>query len=160
MSARASDIPLLVDRFVAKLKLGKRFDRVSHATMDRLTRYAWPGNIRELENVIERTTILAKGPVLQIDDAFFHTDPAPQPPSADTLEEVERAHILRIFQDMNWVSKGNRTQPPAWVSIPIRYVRACRSSASRNPATPHSNHPNVPFPRNILGPRNPVGLSH
>ena len=56
LSARASDIPLLVNRFVAKFstKIGKKIDGVSQATMDRLMKYPWPGNIRELENVIER----------------------------------------------------------------------------------------------------------
>ena len=79
LSARASDIPSLVSHFIAKFsaKLGKRFDGVSHATMDRLMTYSWPGNIRELENVIERATILANGPILQIDDAFLHAAPAP-----------------------------------------------------------------------------------
>ena len=110
LSVRAADIPLLVMHFVRKFskKLGKRFDGVSNATMDRLTRYSWPGNIRELENVIERATILAKGPMLQIDNAFLHTDPAPQPPAADTLEEIERAHILRILHTMNWVIEGTQ----------------------------------------------------
>ena len=77
LSARASDIPLLVNQFVTKFstKMGKRIDGVSHATMDRLMKYSWPGNIRELENVIERATILANGPMLQIDDAFLHGDP-------------------------------------------------------------------------------------
>lgn len=63
-SARASDIPLLVNHFITKFstKLGKRFEGVSQTIMDRLMRYAWPGNIRELENVIERATVLSKGP--------------------------------------------------------------------------------------------------
>ena len=110
LSARASDIPLLVHHFVAKFakRLGKRFDGVSHATMDRLTRYTWPGNIRELENVIERATILAKGPMLQIDDAFLEASPTPPSRSDGTLEEVERAHILRVLQDMNWVIEGKQ----------------------------------------------------
>ena len=108
LSARAGDIPLLVEHFVRKFekKLGKRFDGVSNATMDRLTKYGWPGNIRELENVIERATILATGPILQIDDAFLHTGPTPQPLAADTLEEVERAHILRVLHTMNGVIEG------------------------------------------------------
>ena len=108
LSARAADIPFLVTHFVRKFskKLGKQFDGVSNATMDRLTKYGWPGNIRELENVIERATILAKGPVLQIDDTFLRTDPAPQPPAADTLEEVERAHILHVLHDASWVVEG------------------------------------------------------
>ena len=110
LSVRVADIPLLVNHFVTKFskKLGKRFDGVSNATMDRLTRYDWPGNIRELENVIERATILAKGPMLQIDDAFLHTDPVPLPPAAYTLEEVERTHILRTLQRTNWVIEGTQ----------------------------------------------------
>ena len=76
--------------------------------MDRLMRYAWPGNIRELENVIERATILSKGPWLQIDGVLLHANSTPQPPLADTLEEVERAHILRILRDMNWVIEGKQ----------------------------------------------------
>ena len=73
LSARAADIPPLVSRLhhqVLKPSLASRFDGVSHATMDRLMTYSWPGNIRELENVIERATILANGPMLQIDDAI------------------------------------------------------------------------------------------
>ena len=109
LSARASDIPLLVNRFVTKFsnKIGKKIDGVSQATMDRLTKYAWPGNIRELENVIERATILANGPMLQIDDMLLHRSSAPLIPVADSLEEVERAHILRILQDASWVIEGN-----------------------------------------------------
>jgi DNA-binding NtrC family response regulator len=76
--------------------------------MERLTKYSWPGNIRELENVIERATILAKGPVLQIDDVLLHGNSVPLLPVADSLEEVERAHILRVLQDMSWVIEGKQ----------------------------------------------------
>ena len=110
LSARASDIPLLVNRFVAKFstKIGKKIDGVSQATMDRLMKYFWPGNIRELENVIERATILAKGPLLQIDDVLLHGSSAPLIPVADSLEEVERAHILRVLHDVSWVIEGKQ----------------------------------------------------
>lgn len=110
LSARASDIPLLVNLFVTKFsnKIGKRIDGVSQVTMDRLTKYAWPGNIRELENVIERATILAKGPVLQIDDVLLHGNSVPLLPVAGSLEEVERAYILRVLQDMSWVIEGKQ----------------------------------------------------
>lgn len=110
LSARASDIPPLVSHFITKFstKLGKRFDGVSHATMDRLTKYSWPGNIRELENVIERATILANGPMLQIDDAFLHAAPAPPVQHEGTMEEVERAHILHVLQALNWVIEGKQ----------------------------------------------------
>jgi len=110
LSARPSDIPLLVNRFIAKFssKLGKKIDGVSQSTMDRLMTYSWPGNIRELENVIERATILAKGPLLQIDDVILQGNSTSQLPVADSLEEVERAHILRILQEMNWVIEGKQ----------------------------------------------------
>ncbi|MEP6891389.1 MAG: helix-turn-helix domain-containing protein, partial [Nitrospirota bacterium] len=80
----------------------------SQSTMDRLMKYAWPGNIRELENVIERATILAKGSMLQIDDVMLQGNSAPHPSTSDSLEEVERGHILRILQDMNWVIEGKQ----------------------------------------------------
>ncbi|THJ25049.1 MAG: GAF domain-containing protein [Nitrospira sp. CG24E] len=110
LSARASDIPLLVNRFVAKFstKMGKKVDGVSQATMERLMKYSWPGNIRELENVIERATILAKGSMLQIDAVLLHGNSAPLIPVTDSLEEVERAHILRILQDTSWVIEGKQ----------------------------------------------------
>jgi transcriptional regulator with GAF, ATPase, and Fis domain len=110
LSARASDIPLLVNQFVVKFssKIGKKIDGVSHVTMDRLMTYAWPGNIRELENVIERATILAKGSMLQIDDILLHGNSAPLLPVADSLEEVERAHILRVLGDVGWVIEGKQ----------------------------------------------------
>ncbi len=110
LSARASDIPLLVNRFVGKFstKMGKKVDGVSPSTMDRLMKYAWPGNIRELENVIERATILANGPLLQIDDVMLQGNSAPPLPVADSLEEIERAHVLRILQDTDWVIEGKK----------------------------------------------------
>jgi transcriptional regulator with GAF, ATPase, and Fis domain len=110
LSARASDIPLLVNRFVAKFssKIGKKIDGVSQATMDRLMKYSWPGNIRELENVIERATILANGPMLQVDEAFLHTTPAPPVQREGTMEEVERAHILQVLHDVGWVIEGKQ----------------------------------------------------
>jgi len=108
LSARASDIPLLINRFVAKfsIKMGKKVDGVTQATMGRLMKYTWPGNIRELENVIERATILAKGSMVQIDDVLLHGSSAPLIPIADSLEEVERAHILRLLHDTSWVVEG------------------------------------------------------
>jgi transcriptional regulator with GAF, ATPase, and Fis domain len=74
--------------------------------MDRLMKYAWPGNIRELENVIERATILANGSLLQIDDVMLQGNSASPLPVADSLEEVERTHILRVLRDTNWIIEG------------------------------------------------------
>jgi formate hydrogenlyase transcriptional activator len=70
---RQEDIPVLVEYFAARhaARLGKRFKSVSLATLDRLASYSWPGNIRELENVIERASILSDGDTLRIDEAVL-----------------------------------------------------------------------------------------
>lgn len=108
LSARATDIPFLVAHFIAKFstRLGKRIDGVSHATMGRLMSYAWPGNIRELENVIERAAILSAGPILQVDEVLFQSDRGAAPDTSRTLEEVERNHITLVLQEVDWVVEG------------------------------------------------------
>ena len=109
---RAEDISLLVrflvDRFAARV--GKRFEGVSRATVDRLSSYRWPGNIRELENVLERAIILATGPVL---DFEIDGERPPDPATAEgitpsSLEEVERRHILAILERTHWILDGPR----------------------------------------------------
>lgn len=110
LSARVSDIPLLVHHFLEKYskKLSKRFDGVTQTMMDRLMSYSWPGNIRELENVIERATILSNGATLQIDDAVLHPTVRSSSQQEETMEAVERVHILRVLQDANWVVEGKQ----------------------------------------------------
>jgi PAS domain S-box-containing protein len=114
---RAEDIPLLVrflvDRFAARV--GKRVQGVSRATMTRLSSYRWPGNIRELENVLERAVILATGPVLDFDiDGERPPAPAPTEGAApSTLEAVERRHILSILERTGWIVEGPRGA--AWI---------------------------------------------
>ena len=107
---RPSDIPLFVHSFAGRLskKFGKRLDQISQQTMDRLMRYAWPGNVRELENVIERAAILSPGPVLQVDEVLFQADRAAAPDTSRTLEEVERAHIILVLQEVDWVVEGKQ----------------------------------------------------
>ena len=70
--------------------------------------YSWPGNIRELENVIERATILSHGPTLEIDDALLHPTVRSSLQQEETMEAVERAHILRVLQDVSWVVEGKQ----------------------------------------------------
>ena len=75
--------------------------------MNRLVRYDWPGNIRELQNVIERAVILSSGPELQV--PLSDLKPGGGPESAqngETLEEAERKHILSVLNDTNWVLGG------------------------------------------------------
>jgi formate hydrogenlyase transcriptional activator len=73
--------------------------------MDLLCRWSWPGNIRELQNVIERAVILSRGPVLTVPRVEFE---APTTSAAVTLEDAEREHILRALADTNWVIGGPR----------------------------------------------------
>ena len=111
LRARASDIPILANFFLAKYarKLGKRLDGVSQDTMARLMNYSWPGNIRELENVIERASILSQDSIVRIDDALFmRPDSGARVPGAGTLQEVNRAHILRVLEDTGWVIEGKQ----------------------------------------------------
>src|SRR5262249_53205580 len=109
---RPEDIPLLVRFFANKfaVRMKKRIETIPAEVIAALQRYHWPGNIRELENMIERATILTHGPELQIHlpeinlpakpaAVPVHTTPAPAPPpSTDSasLEAVEREHILRV----------------------------------------------------------------
>jgi len=102
---RRGDIPVLVDHFIRKFSasMNKRITRVSPAAMALLDRYQWPGNIRELENAIERAMVVAHEPELREED-FALRLPLGEA-SARTLEDVEKAHILAILEDC----KGNQT---------------------------------------------------
>jgi PAS domain S-box-containing protein len=128
---RKEDIPLIV-HFLARTfakRIGKQVEGVGVETMQRLREYSWPGNIRELENVLERAVILATGPMLKIGSDLL---PAPQPgPSPiepphpleagsnsaaeqgpgqpqPRLDTVERDYIVRILQQTNWLITGPR----------------------------------------------------
>jgi formate hydrogenlyase transcriptional activator len=74
--------------------------------MGALAKYHWPGNIRELENLIERAVILSPGPELRVPVAELKTAPAASPGAAATLEAAERAHILRALMETNWTVGG------------------------------------------------------
>src|ERR1700747_2471676 len=107
---RPEDIPLLVHHFVreAARRMNKTIDTIPPDTMDALTDYQWPGNIRELENVAERAEILSPGPVLRLSPRDLKSR-VPPDQSADryqTLEEVERNHILMTLKETRWVLSG------------------------------------------------------
>lgn len=109
LRGRMEDVPLLVQAFLNRLaqKLRKPLERLSDESLAKVKRYAWPGNIRELQNVIERAAILARGPVVEIEDALEVRQPmeADQSPHA-TLEEMERAHILRTLDATQGIIEG------------------------------------------------------
>jgi PAS domain S-box-containing protein len=108
---RRDDIPLLVHFLVNQfaLRIGKHLDGVDRPTMQRLQDYPWPGNIRELENVLERAVILATGPVLEIDPGL-QTVPgtASAATQRPTLESMERDYILTVLRETDWVIDGPR----------------------------------------------------
>ena len=130
---RPSDIPLLVNCFLQRFanKFGRKIDAVHKATMDLLMDYAWPGNIRELQNIIERAVVLSAGPVLTVDPAFLPRTSAaaevpktalavppssysqvtknyapPVEPSFPSLDQMERDHILAALNRSAGVIDG------------------------------------------------------
>jgi DNA-binding NtrC family response regulator len=107
---RREDIPLLVRHFVKQFarQMQRTIASIPSATMEALLRYPWPGNIRELQNCIERAVILSPGPVLQVplDDLRPHAIPSQESGKLQTLEESDRALILATLKETKWVLGG------------------------------------------------------
>ena len=122
---RRSDIDQLATFFVSRYarNLGKKITSISEATRQKLLSYSWPGNIRELQNLIERAVILSTGPILELEsdltsvsapsvssnfeaevpEALRYVDQSP----LKTLQEVERDHILAVLQQTHGVIEGS-----------------------------------------------------
>jgi PAS domain S-box-containing protein len=100
---RVSDIPILVRHFVSthSRRMGKTIESIPDETMEALVRWRWPGNIRELENFLERAVILTRGPVLYVPLAELQMaeDPQEAEQQNPTLHEAEREHILRVLRE-------------------------------------------------------------
>jgi formate hydrogenlyase transcriptional activator len=99
---RMTDIPILVRHFVAthSRRMGKTIETIPDETMRVLTRWSWPGNIRELENLLERAVILTRGPVLYVPLAELQVaDEEAADLESGTLHEAEREHILRVLRE-------------------------------------------------------------
>jgi formate hydrogenlyase transcriptional activator len=108
---RREDIPRLVRHFTQRFarRMGRRIETIPSAVMDALVRYPWPGNIRELQNVIERAVILSPGPSLQVPPGELPpaATQAPVPAAAAvTLADAEREHILGALRETGWVLGG------------------------------------------------------
>jgi formate hydrogenlyase transcriptional activator len=103
---RTEDIRLLVTHFVRRFaqRQGKAVPHVPESVMEALTRHPWPGNIRELQNVVERAVVTTRGSVLEVPS--LATPSTPGTSSARTLAQVEREHILATLIDTNWVIGG------------------------------------------------------
>jgi transcriptional regulator with GAF, ATPase, and Fis domain len=107
---RREDILPLVKHFIQKYatKLGKRIETVPQRMIAFLYGHSWPGNIRELQHVIERAVILTQGTELAFVDGFRQFTTSPEPSPLATLEEVERAHILKVLEGTAWRISGKR----------------------------------------------------
>jgi len=107
---RREDIPLLVNLFLDRFcrEMGKKIERISNRTMERLVAHHWPGNVRELESVIARAVITSQGSDLQVLDRFEspRKEAEEEPPADATLAGRERAHILKVLQKTNWRVEG------------------------------------------------------
>jgi formate hydrogenlyase transcriptional activator len=105
---RREDIPALVEHFVEILgrRMGKQIENVPPDTMSALTSYEWPGNIRELQNFIERSVIMSTGDVLRPPLAELKRGPEVQSVGAITLEDAERDHIRKTLEQTRWVVAG------------------------------------------------------
>jgi len=118
---RKEDIPLLVRHFVKEFsrRNNRVIDTIPSDTMQALIRYHWPGNIRELQNVIERAVLISKGPILNVSLAELKPEPksvpspshvssrsAPQENLQDMVEWTERNQILRALEESNGVVSG------------------------------------------------------
>src|SRR5262245_28972426 len=113
---RREDIPLLVSHYARQIgeRLGKSISEVPAQVMREFTQYNWPGNIRELQNVIERAVIVSSDGVLRLPEPLVQTATAPaaesetfkEPTKVSTLNEAEREHILRALEATGWRIEG------------------------------------------------------
>jgi formate hydrogenlyase transcriptional activator len=115
---RIEDVPLLVHYFVGRYaaKSGRTITRVPPEAMQRLTTYPWPGNVREVENVVERAVILSEGPDLSVAPELLRVVPTASVPvvvpgataGATALEDVDRQHIVAVLKQTGWRIDGPR----------------------------------------------------
>ena len=108
LRARRDDIPALVEHFVElySRRMDKPIDQIAPDTMSALASYPWPGNIRELQNFIERSVIMTSGNVLQPPLATLQSSTGAESLGAVTLEDAERDHIRKILEQTHWVVAG------------------------------------------------------
>jgi transcriptional regulator with GAF, ATPase, and Fis domain len=108
---RRDDIVPLVKHFITKYgrKHGRGIDHIPRKTLRTLESYTWEGNVRELENVVERAVISSSTDTLRLDDLFeLRCGSSTEAGAGDSLLDVERTHILRVLEDCRWIVEGDR----------------------------------------------------
>jgi len=108
---RHEDIPLLVRYFANKYarRMGKQIESIPKEAMDALSQYTWPGNIRELQNLMERAVLLSTGPSLRVPLAEILADTGRSAAGrGNALEQAKREQIVRALRESNWVVGGAR----------------------------------------------------
>ena len=108
---RKEDLPILINYFVNKFsrKVGKKIEIVSQTMIEQMMEYSWPGNIRELENVIERAVITNEGNKLNLNEMMPKTFSASASGTEyETLEDLEKQHIIKVLEKTNWQVGGEK----------------------------------------------------
>ncbi|TAJ11152.1 response regulator [Marinilabiliaceae bacterium JC017] len=106
---RKTDIPLLTDHFIQGLnrKTGKNIRSIAKACLQKLIDYSWPGNIRELQNIIERAHIVSSGTVLKIGQ-WLPDAPINNDSSLVTLDDMMKEYIIKVLESVNWRISGEK----------------------------------------------------
>jgi formate hydrogenlyase transcriptional activator len=143
---RTEDIPFLVRPFAEHCArdMKKKIDTISSETMSTVVCYPWPGNIREMQNVIERAVILSRGPVLHIPSADLKSriPDGGETNGFATLEEFERKHILLVLEQTNWVFGGpNGAAARLGIKRPTLQFRMQKLGIARPPRSAPSRFP-------------------
>ena len=105
---RRTDITLLVSHFIEVYarRFGKTFTKFDEASSVKLLGYSWPGNIRELQNIIERSAILCSGPELSLEGGLLEHQAEVTAAGKHSLNDVTREHMRRVLEECNWVVEG------------------------------------------------------
>jgi len=142
LRARREDIPALVEHYVQiyARRMNKQIQRISAETMAALVSYQWPGNIRELQNFIERSVILSSGDVLCPPLASLNTVATSESFGAVTLEDAERDHIRKTLEETRWVVAGpNGAAARLGIKRSTLYFRMQKLGISRTNKNPLSS---------------------
>jgi formate hydrogenlyase transcriptional activator len=142
LRARREDIPALVEHFVEiyARRMGKQIDQISPETMSELTSYPWPGNIRELQNFIERSVILTSGNVLEPPLASLRNPTEVESVGPITMEDAERDHIRKTLEQTRWVVAGpNGAAARLGIKRSTLYFRMQKLGISRTNKDPLSS---------------------